>query len=182
MCSEPAGVRSQLPACLGHSSVVSEFQRRFLMEHPPTPQIYLLVPVPVLLQKGKFVSQVIPVTSFKLSPRKTHPSTVERKGGSMGRQGQKYIKEWGYETGIPEAIVTAQAPSITALCYWQDLGKDLQFCSLFLANQSKRLAFSYWSRGLHSPGGHRVVSLFINTFVLSQFCLRHQCDVSITPA
>lgn len=105
------------------------------MEHPPAPQTCLLVPVPVLLQKGLFIIPVSPVTSFKLSPTKTHASSTERKGGSMGRQAQKYMK-WG-ERGIPEGSVTTQAPSITELCYRQDLGKDLRFCSLFLANQTQ---------------------------------------------
>lgn len=78
-------------------------------------------------------SSLWPVSSS--APEKLMPAVLREKGEAWGGRDRSIFR--GNERGIPEASVTAQAPSITELCYWQDLGKDLRFCSLFLANQTR---------------------------------------------
>lgn len=121
-----------------------------------------------------------PCDQFQAQPHKNSCQQYWGKRGKHGEAGQKYIK------GVREEFLKPvwQPKPLVSLCCvigrtWERIW-DSALCSWL--TKRKRLAFSYWSRGLYPPGGHGVMSLFINTFVLSQFCLRHQCDVSFTPA
>lgn len=68
------------------------------------------------------------------------------------------------------------------LCYWEDLGNALRFCSLFVANQKQGACISYWPRGLcasMATGSHPclLMLLFLDSCAwgTSVTCHSQQC-------
>lgn len=115
------------------------------------------------------------MTYWSSAPQKLMAAVLREKGKHEGARAELFLHRNSWiQWDIPNpqyhwAVISRTWGRIwdSALCSW--------------LTKCKELAFS-WSRGLYSPSGLGVMSLFINTFVPSQFCFRHQHNMSFTPA
>lgn len=114
-------------ACLPRPSF-SGSRASALTEHPPShkPTCFFL---PLSSCRKGNLNPGQPHDQMELSPTKTHGSSTGGKGEAWGGRGRNIPSQEFLNS------VWHPKPLVSLSCYWQDLGKDLRFCSLFLANQ-----------------------------------------------
>lgn len=180
LCSKPGRicVGSQLGSdhsCLPAQAIIQGEQALSSYRASTTPQTCLLLLVPVLLQERQFITQVNHMTSWSSAPQKLMATVLREKGRHEEAGAEIFLHRSSWiQCDIPSpqyhwAVIgrTRGRIWVSALCFW--------------LTKCKGLAFS-WSRELYSLSGLRVMSLFLNTFVPSQFCFRHQHNLSSTPS
>lgn len=112
-------------AHIGHSAVVAGLQASVAWGAPPPHRSVCWL----LLPNGQCVTR----------PTKIRASTVEGRGGSIGRQGQKYTREREKNSWHQ---CYRQSPCVTVLCYWRTWEAlwDSVLCSWLTKSKGLELA------------------------------------------